>query len=161
MDKSLYSYSLSSKDRAEVATAQITQAIRITMIGNALGATTFVNSSQDIDSDDETIISSDEQIIELRNNTLQMLEDEMIRQGDDEQELYETLSNAYAATYFNLNQKLTGEGKTKSITITERKPLLVTAYEQNGSISKVEEIARRNSIHNALFPPVGKIIVSE
>ena len=92
MDKSLYSYRLSSKDRAEVATAQITQAIRITMIGNALGATTFVNSSQDIDSDDETIISSDEQIIELRNNTLQMLEDEMIRQGNDEQELYENLS---------------------------------------------------------------------
>lgn len=155
------SYNTTKEKAVTEGTAAYEQAFRLTLIGNALGASTFVDSAYDIDSDEEVNISTDEQILELRNNTLDMLEREMLLQGIDNSDLYETLSDAYAAVYFGLTAKLTGSGKTKTVELRTSKPLLVATYEQTGSISNIDQIAKRNKVNNPLFTPVGQLILSK
>lgn len=141
-------------------TNQVKQAIRLVMLGNALGASTFIKSSQDINSDGEQTITSDENILTVRDSLLQAIDNEMLIQSTDNDDLYETLANAYSSVYQMLTNKVDDGVGSENIKLSESKPAVAVAYDRYENSARGNEIAQRNNVVNPLFLPTDTLKVS-
>lgn|SRR5574344_259598 len=141
-------------------TNQVKQAVRLVMLGNALGASAFIKSNQDINSDGETSITSDEELLKIRDSLLTAIDNEMSIDGTDDSDLYESLANAYSSVYQMLTNKTDNGVGSENITLSESKPAIAVAYDRYEDSSRGNEIAQRNSVVNPLFLPTDSLKVS-
>lgn len=149
----------STANTATTAQQAFKTSMRLTMFSNALGAVSFIPSTSNVDADGNQVINADEDLISLRNNLLNSLENEMIIQGTDNSDMYEDLSKAYSDTY-QLFKGIIGQG-SEAISLKESEPALVLAYDKYEDASRVDEISSRNRVVNPLFLPTENLLISK
>ncbi len=159
--KELTDYSSDNIQTITNASAQLEQALRLSMIGNALGAVSLINSAADQNENTSMVTVCADDIIEIRNNVLNMLEAEMIRTQTDDSNIYNTLASAYSSTFRYLTDEAMKLGEMESFTVSSPTPSVVLAYEKYGDASRNLEIVQRNNIANPMFVPPSTIRVSK
>lgn len=133
---------------------------RVMMLSNAVGASSFLKSATNVNAEGTQKQDTDESLLGVRNNLLTALESEMILQGVDNSDLYETLSDTFASVYQGFNALIDSDAVTEKVTLNESTPALVLAYDKYGDSSRVDEISSRNGIVNPLFLPVKELSLS-
>lgn len=140
--------------KSELAEA-VKTSVRLTLLAQLAGIVSLVGTNLDGESDGDIDTAgntkSEDEILALRNEVLSVIEAEMIYQGTDDSNLYESLEELYSNVYHYFTNEVLADGKTITVTPKEPQPTLVLAYEQYGDTSRVDEIIRRNNIHFPLF----------
>lgn len=140
--------------KSELAEA-VKTSVRLTLLAQLAGIVSLVGTNLDGESDGDADTAgntkSEDEILALRNEVLSVIEAEMIYQGTDDSNLYESLEELYSNVYHYFTNEVLADGKTITVTPKEPQPTLVLAYEQYGDTSRVDEIIRRNNIHFPLF----------
>ena len=127
------------------------QGVRLAMLGNALGSAAYVATSLDQNEEGTIVAVTSEEVLGIRDDLMDTLEAEMIRTEDDDDDLYLTLSDSFAAVYNKLTADALALGSTLTVTPSEPTPSLVLAYDQYGEASRDLEVVQRNNIANPLF----------
>lgn len=141
-----------SDDAVLAAERSMEQGFRLAMLGNALGASTLIGSAYDSNGDVSGVTVSADEVLAVRNGMLNALEREMMLTGDDDADLYLTLSDAYACVYRKLTEQADALGSASvSYTPEAVMPSLVLAYDRYEDPSRDLEIVRRNDVPNPVF----------
>ena len=152
---------LSDKERINEAVDEIKKNFRLVLIANAMGAISMIGEDNDIDTDSNSKKTlSDEQILKIRNNLLDVIDAEMLIQGTDDNQDYLDLVDSYVAVYKFLTEKLNGDSGIETVTLKQSEPSFVLAYDKYGDSTRADEIAERNDVINPLFMPAGDFTVS-
>ena len=150
----------------ETAESSLETLTRQIMIGNMLGAVTLIGTTQDTDSADETeetvtTAKDVDKIIEIRNQSLSILEREMMLLGTDDDALYPTLQAAYSAVYRDLTERALEFNASVEFTPPTVMPALVLAYDRYEDANREPAIVKRNGITHPLFMPVKALRLSK
>ena len=133
----------STSEQAGAALEGMTRAV---LLSDLAGSVSYMGTSSDSGQE-----MSFEELSELRDDTLDAIENEMIIQGTDRGDLYQTLSDLYDATWQRFEQDLLKENSVITAVPSEPEPALVLAYDQWGDASRDDEIITRNRVPNPLF----------
>lgn len=136
------------------------------LIAETVGASTMVGLPLDnalmlpISETSEVISqTSYDEVIAVRENTLTMLEQEILFCNDDE--VYDALCDARSAVFSCLTEKAEGLGHLTDIHLQEVMPALVIAYDYHGDSNREAEVVARNKIQNAGFCPVDLKVMTQ
>ena len=152
---------LSDKERINEAVDEIKKNFRLVLIANAMGAISMIGEDNDVDTDSNNKKTlSDEQILKIRNNLLDVIDAEMLIQGTDDNQDYLNLVDSYVAVYKYLTEMLIGDSGIETVTLKQSEPSFVLAYDKYGDSTRADEIAERNDVINPLFMPAGDFTVS-
>lgn len=125
--------------------------MRLTMLGNALGSVSYIPTESNVNADNTVNQVSDDELLSLRDYLLASLENEMIIQGTDDENMYETLSDSYSTVYHAFKQIIGNGANSEKISLPESEPALVLAYDRYADAGRSEEIVTRNRVVNPLF----------
>lgn len=129
------------------------------MLGNALGSVSYIPTESNVNADNTVNQVSDDELLSLRDYLLASLENEMIIQGTDDEDMYETLSDSYSTVYHAFKQIIGNGANSEKISLPESEPALVVAYDRYADASRSEEIVTRNRVVNPLFLSTQQITV--
>ena len=135
--------------------------IRMAMLGNSLGAVSYIPTSVNVNSDDNLNQSSDDDLLAMRDDLLSSLENEMLVQGTDNEDMYETLSDSYSTVYHSFKQIIGNGANSEQISLPESEPALVLAYDRYADAGRADEIVNRNRVVNPLFLSTRPITVAK
>lgn len=152
----------SQKEELETA---VKDTVRLVIIAQYIGIISMIGTNLDGENaDDEDTAGepkSEDEILDIRNEALEVIEAEMIYQGSDESNLYDTLADIYQSVYHYLTDEVLSDSTTETVTPSEPKPALVFTYEQYGETERIEDVVNRNDIHFPLFMAVKPIRINK
>lgn len=134
--------------------------VRSVMVSNIAGAAAQIGGDTD-ESDGSMVGAQVADLEELRADMLDAVETEMLAQGTDDGDMYETLEGIYSGIYSHMTNDVMGNNKSVTLTPVETTPAVVLAYEQYGDAARGDEIASRNAVHNPLFVPPRALSILE
>ena len=134
--------------------AAIETLVRQLLIAQMVGVSTLVATSKDVSSPDgeedtRTTTRSYDEIVELRDELCQVLDDELLMEESDE--MYQTLDEARTAIFDVLTHKADALQHVVIVKPDDVFPAVVLAYDYHDDADRDLEIARRNSVEHEGF----------
>ena len=148
----------------EQANNTVTTYARRLMLANLAGAVSMIGTSLDAyedDEDNEISTRSDDEVRELRDETLNLLIQEQQNLGTDEHALFNALDDLIIDVYHYLSETVLQDNQLIEFTPKTSAPVLTLAYDKYADATRAEEIVRRNGIINPLFTPVKSLKLSQ
>lgn len=158
-DNSLTVWNTRNKDlntQKEQLTTSVKDQVRQVMLVQMIGAASMIGTALD----EGASSRSDDEVLELRNNILETLENEMIYLGKDLTYQYEYIENAYHYVYRYLTDVVIASSNSITVIPPEVEPAVVLAYDRTENADNVDELVRRNRIIHPLFLPMKSIRIS-
>lgn len=142
--------------------AAIETLVRQLLIAQMIGVSTLVATSKDVSSPDgeedtRTTTRSYDEIVELRDELCQVLDDELLMEENDE--MYQTLDEARTAIFDVLTHKADALQHVVIVKPDDVFPAVVLAYDYHDDADRDLEIARRNSVEHEGFCPASELRV--
>lgn len=142
--------------------AAIETLVRQLLIAQMVGVSTLVATSKDVSSPDgeedtRTTTRSYDEIVELRDELCQVLDDELLMEESDE--MYQTLDEARTAIFDVLTHKADALQHVVIVKPDDVFPAVVLAYDYHNDADRDLEIARRNSVEHEGFCPASELRV--
>lgn len=142
--------------------AAIETLVRQLLIAQMVGVSTLVATSKDVSSPDgeedtRTTTRSYDEIVELRDELSQVLDDELLMEESDE--MYQTLDEARTAIFDVLTHKADALQHVVIVKPDDVFPAVVLAYDYHDDADRDLEIARRNSVEHEGFCPASELRV--
>lgn len=142
--------------------AAIETLVRQLLIAQMVGVSTLVATSKDVSSPDgeedtRTTTRSYDEIVELRDELCQVLDDELLMEESDE--MYQTLDEARTAIFDVLTHKADTLQHVVIVKPDDVFPAVVLAYDYHDDADRDLEIARRNSVEHEGFCPASELRV--
>jgi prophage DNA circulation protein len=142
--------------------AAIETLVRQLLIAQMVGVSTLVATSKDVSSPDgeedtRTTTRSYDEIVELRDELCQVLDDELLMEESDE--MYQTLDEARTAIFDVLTHKADALQHVVIVKPDDVFPAVVLAYDYHDDADRDLEIARRNSVEHEGFCPASELRV--
>lgn len=142
--------------------AAIETLVRQLLIAQMVGVSTLVATSKDVSSPDgeedtRTTTRSYDEIVELRDELCQVLDDELLMEENDE--MYQTLDEARTAIFDVLTHKADALQHVVIVKPDDVFPAVVLAYDYHDDADRDLEIARRNSVEHEGFCPASELRV--
>lgn len=142
--------------------AAIETLVRQLLIAQMVGVSTLVATSKDVSSPDgeedtRTTTRSYDEIVELRDELCQVLDDELLMEESDE--MYQTLDEARTAIFDVLTHKADALQHVVIVKPDDAFPAVVLAYDYHDDADRDLEIARRNSVEHEGFCPASELRV--
>ena len=153
-----------SSTSLEQANTAVTSYMRQLMLANLAGAVSMIGTSLDAyedDEDNEISTRSDDEVRELRDETLNLLIQEQQNLGTDEHALFNALDDLIIDVYHYLSETVLQDNQLVEFTPKTSAPVLSLAYDKYADALRADEIVRRNSIINPLFTPVKALKLSQ
>lgn len=157
---SLTAYSSTKTSSITNASASIEKAFRLTMLGNAVASTAYIGTDYDQNLEGTQVAPFAEDVLRIRDDLLNSLDNEMLLGGIDDDDTYSTLADARYSVYNHLSELASDLGSVEEIKIDESTSSLALAYDRYGDASRDLEIVQRNNIANPLFLPTETLKVS-
>lgn len=148
----------------EQANNAVTTYARQLMLANLAGAVSMIGTSLDSyedDEDNEISTRSDDEVRELRDETLNLLIREQQNLGTDEHALFNDLDDLIINVYHYLSETVLQDNQLIEFTPKTSAPILTLAYDKYADTLRADEITRRNGIINPLFTPVKALKLSQ
>ena len=148
----------------EQANNAVTTYARQLMLANLAGAVSMIGTSLDSyedDEDNEISTRSDDEVRELRDETLNLLIREQQNLGTDEHALFNDLDDLIINVYHYLSETVLQDNQLIKFTPKTSAPILTLAYDKYADTLRADEITRRNGIINPLFTPVKALKLSQ
>lgn len=142
--------------------AAIETLVRQLMIAQMVGVSTLVATSKDVSSPDgeedtRTTTRSYDEIVELRDELCQVLDDELLMEENDE--MYQVLDEARTAIFDVLTHKADALQHVVIVKPDDVFPAVVLAYDYHDDADRDLEIARRNGVEHEGFCPASELRV--
>ena len=142
--------------------AAIETLVRQLLIAQMVGVSTLVATSKDVSSPDgeedtRTTTRSYDEIVELRDELCQVLDDELLMEESDE--MYQPLDEARTAIFDVLTHKADALQHVVIVKPDDVFPAVVLAYDYHDDADRDLEIARRNSVEHEGFCPASELRV--
>ncbi len=142
--------------------AAIETLVRQLLIAQMVGVSTLVATSKDVFSPDgeedmRTTTRSYDEIVELRDELCQVLDDELLMEENDE--MYQVLDEARTAIFDVLTHKADALQHVVIVKPDDVFPAVVLAYDYHDDADRDLEIARRNSVEHEGFCPASELRV--
>lgn len=142
--------------------AAIETLVRQLLIAQMVGVSTLVATSKDVSSPDgeedmRTTTRSYDEIVELRGELCQVLDDELLMEENDE--MYQVLDEARTAIFDVLTHKADALQHVVIVKPDDVFPAVVLAYDYHDDADRDLEIARRNSVEHEGFCPASELRV--
>lgn len=142
--------------------AAIETLVRQLLIAQMVGVSTLVATSKDVSSPDgeedmRTTTRSYDEIVELRDELCQVLDDELLMEENDE--MYQVLDEARTAIFDVLTHKADALQHVVIVKPDDVFPAVVLAYDYHDDADRDLEIARRNSAEHEGFCPASELRV--
>ena len=142
--------------------AAIETLVRQLLIAQMVGVSTLVATSKDVSSPDgeedtRTTTRSYDEIVELRDELCQVLDDELLMEESDE--MYQVLDEARTAIFDVLTHKADALQHVVIVKPDDVFPAVVLAYDYHDDADRDLEIARRNGVEHEGFCPASKLRV--
>lgn len=142
--------------------AAIETLVRQLLIAQMVGVSTLVATSKDVSSPDgeedtRTTTRSYDEIVELRDELCQMLDDELLMEENDE--MYQVLDEARTAIFDVLTHKADALQHVVIVKPDDVFPAVVLAYDYHDDADRDLEIARRNGVEHEGFCPASELRV--
>lgn len=142
--------------------AAIETLVRQLLIAQMVGVSTLVATSKDVSSPDgeedtRTTTRSYDEIVELRDELCQVLDDELLMEESDE--MYQTLDEARTAIFDVLTHKADALQHVVIVKPDDVFPAVVLAYDYHDDADRDLEIARRNGVEHEGFCPASELRV--
>lgn len=142
--------------------AAIETLVRQLLIAQMVGVSTLVATSKDVSSPDgeedtRTTTRSYDEIVELRDELCQVLDDELLMEENDE--MYQVLDEARTAIFDVLTHKADALQHVVIVKPDDVFPAVVLAYDYHDDADRDLEIARRNSVEHEGFCPASELRV--
>ena len=142
--------------------AAIETLVRQLLIAQMVGVSTLVATSKDVSSPDgeedtRTTTRSYDEIVELRDELCQVLDDELLMEENDE--MYQVLDEARTAIFDVLNHKADAHQHVVIVKPDDVFPAVVLAYDYHDDADRDLEIARRNGVEHEGFCPASELRV--
>ena len=142
--------------------AAIETLVRQLLIAQMVGVSTLVATSKDVSSPDgeedtRTTTRSYDEIVELRDELCQVLDDELLMEENDE--MYQVLDEARTAIFDVLTHKADALQHVVIVKPDDVFPAVVLAYDYHDDAGRDLEIARRNSVEHEGFCPASELRV--
>lgn len=142
--------------------AAIETLVRQLLIDQMVGVSTLVATSKDVSSPDgeedtRTTTRSYDEIVELRDELCQVLDDELLMEENDE--MYQVLDEARTAIFDVLTHKADALQHVVIVKPDDVFPAVVLAYDYHDDAGRDLEIARRNSVEHEGFCPASELRV--
>lgn len=142
--------------------AAIETLVRQLLIAQMVGVSTLVATSKDVSSPDgeedmRTTTRSYDEIVELRDELCQVLDDELLMEENDE--MYQVLDEARTAIFDVLTHKADALQHVVIVKPDDVFPAVVLAYDYHDDADRNLEIARRNSVEHEGFCPASELRV--
>lgn len=142
--------------------AAIETLVRQLLIAQMVGVSTLVATSKDVSSPDgeedmRTTTQSYDEIVELRDELCQVLDDELLMEENDE--MYQVLDEARTAIFDVLTHKADALQHVVIVKPDDVFPAVVLAYDYHDDADRDLEIARRNSVEHEGFCPASELRV--
>lgn len=134
--------------------AAIETLVRQLLIAQMVGVSTLVATSKDVSSPDgeedmRTTTRSYDEIVELRDELCQVLDDELLMEENDE--MYQVLDEARTAIFDVLTHKADALQHVVIVKPDDVFPAVVLAYDYHDDANRDLEIARRNGVEHEGF----------
>lgn len=142
--------------------AAIETLVRQLLIAQMVGVSTLVATSKDVSSPDgeedtRTTTRSYDEIVELRDELCQVLDDELLMEENDE--MYQVLDEARTAIFDVLTHKADALQHVVIVKPDDVFPAVVLAYDYHDDAGRDLEIVRRNSVEHEGFCPASELRV--
>ena len=142
--------------------AAIETLVRQLLIAQMVGVSTLVATSKDVSSPDgeedmRTTTRSYDEIVELRDELCQVLDDELLMEENDE--MYQVLDEARTAIFDVLTHKADALQHVVIVKPDDVFPAVVLAYDYHDDADRALEIARRNGVEHEGFCPASELRV--
>lgn len=142
--------------------AAIETLVRQLLIAQMVGVSTLVATSKDVSSTDgeedtRTTTRSYDEIVELRDELCQVLDDELLMEENDE--MYQVLDEARTAIFDVLTHKADALQHVVIVKPDDVFPAVVLAYDYHDDADRDLEIARRNGVEHEGFCPASELRV--
>lgn len=142
--------------------AAIETLVRQLLIAQMVGVSTLVATSKDVSSpngeeDTRTTTRSYDEIVELRDELCQVLDDELLMEENDE--MYQVLDEARTAIFDVLTHKADALQHVVIVKPDDVFPAVVLAYDYHDDADRDLEIARRNGVEHEGFCPASELRV--
>lgn len=142
--------------------AAIETLVRQLLIAQMVGVSTLVATSKDVSSPDgeedtRTTTRSYDEIVELRDELCQVLDDELLMEENDE--MYQVLDEARTTIFDVLTHKADALQHVVIVKPDDVFPAVVLAYDYHDDAGRDLEIARRNSVEHEGFCPASELRV--
>lgn len=142
--------------------AAIETLVRQLLIAQMVGVSTLVATSKDVSSPDgeedmRTTTRSYDEIVELRDELCQVLDDELLMEENDE--MYQVLDEARMAIFDVLTHKADALQHVVIVKPDDVFPAVVLAYDYHDDADRDLEIARRNGVEHEGFCPASELRV--
>ena len=142
--------------------AAIETLVRQLLIAQMVGVSTLVATSKDVSSPDgeedtRTTTRSYDEIVELRDELCQVLDDELLMEENDK--MYQVLDEARTAIFDVLTHKADALQHVVIVKPDDVFPAVVLAYDYHDDAGRDLEIARRNSVEHEGFCPASELRV--
>ena len=142
--------------------AAIETLVRQLLIAQMVGVSTLVATSKDVSSPDgeedtRTTTRSYDEIVELRDELCQVLDDELLMEESDE--MYQVLDEARTAIFDVLTHKADALQHVVIVKPDDVFPAVVLAYDYHDDADRDLEIARRNGVEHEGFCPASELRV--
>lgn len=146
----------------EQANNAVTTYARQLMLANLAGAVSMIGTSLDEDDEDDKISTrADDEVRDLRDETLNILIREQQNLGTDEHALFNALDDLIISVYHYLSETVLQDNQLFEFTPKTSAPVLTLAYDKYSDALRADEIVRRNGIVNPLFTPVKALKISQ
>lgn len=132
--------------KTQLATS-VKEQVRNVLLIQMAGCASMIGTSMDT----SAASRSDEEVLKLRNDMLEALENEMLYLEHDPTFRYEYVEDCYHCLYRYLTDEVMQGSNDITVTPSENEPAVVVAYNATGDASKVEELVYRNRIPFPLF----------
>lgn len=151
-----------SSTSIEQANNAVTTYARQLMLANLAGAVSMIGTSLDEDDEDDKISTrADDEVRDLRDETLNILIREQQNLGTDEHALFNALDDLIISVYHYLSETVLQDNQLFEFTPKTSAPVLTLAYDKYSDALRADEIVRRNGIVNPLFTPVKALKISQ
>lgn len=142
--------------------AAIETLVRQLLIAQMVGVSTLVATSKDVSSPDgeedtRTTTRSYDEIVELRDELCQVLDDELLMEENDE--MYQVLDEARTAIFDVLTHKADALQHVVIVKPDDVFPAVVLAYDYHDDADRDLESARRNGVEHEGFCPASELRV--
>lgn len=137
--------------RAKTASLELQSLARAAVLSEA------VSASSSVGGDDDTAGGgiSYEDMISVRDEVLEAIDEEMFKCGDDD--VYLALEEARAAVYEDMTSRAQDEARLITVTPPEVTPAVVLAYDIYEDASRDQEIVDRNGVRHGGFVPAKEL----
>lgn len=103
-------------------------------------------------------IQSNDDLIEVRNELLEVLDQELLMETDDE--MYQAIEKARTAVFEAVTERANAQSRLITVTPPDIMPAVVLAYDYHDDANRDREIALRNGIDHEGFCPAEEMKVS-